>query len=44
MCVCVHHSLSQSGPASTARQGGSLLVVCVFLICGGGDCMVCVVV
>ena len=39
VCVCVCHSLSQSGPASTARQGGSLLVVCAFLVCG--DCVVC---
>ena len=37
MCVC--HSLSQSGPASTARQRGALFVVCAFLVCG--DCVVC---
>ena len=30
-----------SGPASLFRQGGSLLVVFVFLVCGGGGC-VCV--
>ena len=30
-----------SGPASFFRQGGSLLVVFVFLVCGGGGC-VCV--
>ena len=40
VCVCACHSLSQSGPASTARQRVSpLLVVCVFLECG--DCVVC---
>ena len=39
VCVCVCHSLSQSGPASTARQRGSLIVVCAFLVCG--DCVVC---
>ena len=41
VCVCVYvcHSLSQSGPASTARHRGSLLVVCAFLVCG--DCVVC---
>ena len=38
VCVCVCHSLSQSRPASTARQRGSLLVVCAFLVCG--DCVV----
>ena len=38
--VCVCHSLSRSGPASSARQGGSLLVVCVVLVCGGG-CVWC---
>ena len=42
VCVCACHSLSQSGPAGTARQGGSLLVVCAFLVCDGGDCVLCV--
>ena len=38
------HSLSRLSPASPARQGGSLLVVCVVLICGGGYIYVCVCV
>ena len=36
------HSLSWSSPASPARQGGSLLAVCVVLVCGGGYICVCV--
>ena len=38
------HSLSWSSPASPARQGGSLLAVCVVLVCGGGYKCVCVCV
>ena len=38
MCVCVCVPFIKPGPASTARLGGSLLVVCVFLVCGG-DCV-----